>query len=305
MKIWIDTDCGVDDSTAILLALDCPECEIVGISCVGGNASIDNVERNVHRTLSLYGRGTDIPVFRGCDRSLLAEHMHIPSIHGNDGLGDVDDKAYGINAEFKTPTEHAVSAMIRAAKENPGLVIVTIGPLTNVAHAVHMDPRAFDGVEKMVIMGGAVDGPGNVTPYAEFNIRCDPEAFAIVLKHFPQSKIILSTWTLTVKNAVSGQDLQECFYGTETLLQMWTHQTWQGCLRIDKNTACLADPIAMLIALYPDIVEESSRRKLSVVLSGEKIGMVESVSDEDGACVPTKINKENAVNYLKALLSRK
>lgn len=104
MKLWIDTDSGVDDATAILFALNAPNVEIAGISCVGGNVQLDNVIKNVNRTLLVFGKKPvqEIPIFAGCSRALVNPPMVIPEIHGNDGLGDIKNSDFQINeADFK------------------------------------------------------------------------------------------------------------------------------------------------------------------------------------------------------------
>lgn len=115
-KLWIDTDSGVDDSTAILFALDAPNVDVLGISCVGGNVQLENVIKNVNRTLLVFGKKPvdEVPIFAGCSRALVNPPMIIPEIHGKDGLGDIKNSDFQINeADFKIDrSKHAVQALI-------------------------------------------------------------------------------------------------------------------------------------------------------------------------------------------------
>ena len=191
-KIVIDTDCGVDDAVAIMIALASPELEVCGITTVSGNVPLEHVMENVLRLLSFLDR-TDIPVFRGASLPLVERLRHATDIHGMNGLGTV---------ELPPPrmTEQAVrapEAISRLARENPGITLLTLGPLTNVAIAVNLYPDLKGRIGEIVAMGGGVES-GNVTRFAEFNFYADPESVQFVL----DSKIPLSllTWdaTLTV-----------------------------------------------------------------------------------------------------------
>lgn len=183
MKLWIDTDSGVDDATAILFALNAPNVEIAGISCVGGNVQLDNVIKNVNRTLLVFGKKPvqEIPIFAGCSRALVNPPMVIPEIHGNDGLGDIKNSDFQINeADFKLDkSKHAVNALIdcvsqhQYSKENDDrITLLCIAPLTNIAIALRMaEKEMINGIKEIIIMGGCEEGSGNTSKYAEFNFR--------------------------------------------------------------------------------------------------------------------------------------
>jgi purine nucleosidase len=176
MKIIIDTDPGVDDAVAILLALASPEVELLGLTTVAGNLPMERVHRNAKQILALAGR-TDVLVSKGCNRPLMMRSGSINSVHGEDGLGGV---------VLPEPTQqdhgkHAVDFLIDAVMSNPGEVtICPIGPLTNIALAIIMEPAFVDNVKDIVLMGGAAFVPGNITPAAEFNFYVDPHAAHIV-----------------------------------------------------------------------------------------------------------------------------
>lgn len=295
MKLWIDTDAGVDDSTAILIALSAPDVEIVGISCVGGNAHLENVIRNVNRTLNVWGSGGKIPIYAGCDCALIQPLMVIPEIHGKDGLGDIDDKDFGIEGmPIHTEKEHAVNALIAAAeKYKDELTLMTLGPLTTVAIAFRMNRAAMCGIKEVIVMGGAEDGVGNTNPYAEFNIRCDPEAAEIVFKTFPQNRTIMASWTLTQKYNVTGENFEVIGNKGDTTMGRWVRDTWKAITTFTGGNMLMADPLASFICCHREkAVVEAQRLKIDIVLHGEKIGMTEATPDENGVLVVTAIDFE-------------
>uniref|UniRef100_A0A4W3JY23 Inosine-uridine preferring nucleoside hydrolase-like n=1 Tax=Callorhinchus milii TaxID=7868 RepID=A0A4W3JY23_CALMI len=200
--LLMDVDCGVDDAQAIMMALAAPNVQLLGITCCHGNTSIDNVCKNVLRVLKVCHR-MEIPVFRGACLSLLGDNLHASVYHGKDGLGDVPDpSAPGLE---QVQTEHAVNAMIRIVAEHPGQVsLVAIGPLTNVALAVEMDPTFPSKLKHLYIMGGNMQGRGNVSVCGEFNFRTDPEAAYIVLNQFTCPTYI-STWEYCIRHPLSWE----------------------------------------------------------------------------------------------------
>jgi purine nucleosidase len=177
-RIIIDTDPGIDDAVAILLALAAPEeLEVLGIAAVAGNLPLTQTERNARRVCELAGR-SDVPIYAGCGRPLLrrlgtAAHIHRET--ARDGL------------LLPEPTvaprpQHGVDFLIEALNsEEPGTItLCALGPLTNIAMALVKAPDVATTVAELVIMGGACFELGNVTPAAEFNIHVDPHAAAIV-----------------------------------------------------------------------------------------------------------------------------
>ncbi len=183
--IILDVDAGVDDALAILLALASPEVDVIGITTVSGNAHVDNCTRNVLRILSFVQEGKRPPVFKGESAPLVKELYMAAAVHGEDGLGDLGDDYYpGLDWDLLSDT-HAVQALADMAAEKPGEVtIVATGPVTNVALAIRQFPDKMSQAAEIVIMGGAVDAPGNIEPLfaAEFNTYVDPEALYVLLE---------------------------------------------------------------------------------------------------------------------------
>ena len=164
MKIVLDCDPGHDDAIALLLALGSPEVDLLGVTTVHGNQTLDKTTENALRVLELVGR-TDVPVARGADRPLVRE-LHVAAhVHGESGLDGPELPP----ATTQPVAQHAVDFLLEHVDES--VVLVPTGPLTNVALALDRGLRA----ERIVVMGGAI-AEGNMTPAAEFNIWADPEA---------------------------------------------------------------------------------------------------------------------------------
>lgn len=175
-KIILDCDPGHDDAVAILLALGNPEIDLLGITTVGGNQSLDKVTYNARAVLEM-AHAHNIPVYAGCDRPLVRPQEVAASIHGESGLDGV---------EFPEPTRplektHAVNYIIETimASEPNTITLVPTGPLTNIALACRLEPKIVDRVKEVVLMGGGFH-EGNWSAVAEFNIIVDPDAAHIV-----------------------------------------------------------------------------------------------------------------------------
>ncbi|RKX79415.1 MAG: nucleoside hydrolase [Spirochaetes bacterium] len=173
-KIIIDTDCGVDDAVAIMMALSDKRVKVEGITTVSGNVALENVVDNVLRILSYFDR-KEIPVFRGASRPLVEKVRRAEGVHGENGLGDVILPAPSIEERDLIAPE----GLYRIACENPGITLVTLGPLTNIAIAFNLFPELASLIGDIVIMGGAVER-GNITRFAEFNFFADPESAQFV-----------------------------------------------------------------------------------------------------------------------------
>lgn len=176
-RVIIDTDPGVDDALALLLAMRSPELKIEGITPVAGNVPLDLTLPNTLRMVEIAGR-TDIPVAAGAKVPLIRRLVTATYAHGENGLGG----AVFPNPKIKPLTEHAAEFIRRTVREHPGEVtLITIGPLTNVGLALRSDPDLASMVRGLVMMGGSLSG-GNITPAAEFNVYVDPEAARIVFQ---------------------------------------------------------------------------------------------------------------------------
>ncbi|WP_082375715.1 nucleoside hydrolase [Pseudonocardia sp. HH130629-09] len=190
----IDTDPGVDDAIALLLALGSSALRVAGVTTVAGNAGIEQVTANATAVLDLAGAPADLPVAMGA-AGPLAGGPRVPDepVHGPGALGGVvlppgtrlvagTPATGGHGPDGRADGTAAVDLIARVARTHPGeLVLLALGPLTNVARLLERDPEAAGMLAGVVHMGGAAFAPGNVTPAAEFNTYCDPEATRVVL----------------------------------------------------------------------------------------------------------------------------
>jgi len=197
-RVLIDTDPGVDDAVAILLALASPEIEVVAVTAVAGNVPLAKTALNARRIVALARRG-DVPVAAGCAQPLSEPVVADSVVHGRDGLGDLEWDEPAVALDPRDGVE-LIAEMIRRGP----LTIVAIGPLTNLAVLLQRHPGIDREVEHVIIMGGA-SFQGNVTPAAEFNIWADPEAARIVFE--ADWRITLMPLDLTHQAYLNDEDL--------------------------------------------------------------------------------------------------
>jgi purine nucleosidase len=259
--VLIDTDTASDDAVALIMALRSREVQVEAITVVAGNVPVEQGSRNALYTVELCA--AEVPVFAGSDRPLVRELEIADWFHGRDGLGD---HGYGPSRR-SIETEHAVDTIIRVVKEIPGIEIVTLGPLTNLAVALSREPALMANVARCVVMGGAPCCEGNVTPAAEFNIWVDPEAARIVLRSGLPVELI--GWQLSRGSAVAGtKDIEKLReLGTpvadfaiscnSVAIEAYRRQT--GEIGIS-----LPDPVAMGVLLDPTLCLDSSRHYVEV-----------------------------------------
>jgi len=171
----IDTDTASDDAVALMMALRSPDIEVVAITTVTGNVHLEQATRNA---LTVVERcGADVPVYAGLHKPIRRAPSDATFFHGQDGMGDTNLPLPTRQAK----TEHAVDALIRIIRQHAGeITLVTLGPLSNIAAALIKAPDIAQQVAQCYIMGGAANTIGNITPAAEYNIWCDPEAAQIV-----------------------------------------------------------------------------------------------------------------------------
>lgn len=172
-QILIDTDPGIDDAIAIALALASPEVEVIGITTVGGNTGLAHTTRNALRLLELFGR-TDIQVASGHDEPYqrIQALDTATEVHGSDGVGGAELPESTVDV-VSTDAVTFLAEKIKSSSQP--VTLVTIGPLTNIAHLLDRHPDVISKIDRCIMMGGAAHD-GNVTPVAEFNVWHDPEA---------------------------------------------------------------------------------------------------------------------------------
>ena len=265
-KIIIDTDPGIDDAIAILLALAArEELEVQALTTVNGNVDIEKVTQNACKILEVAGR-MDIPVYKGNAKPLERPRDHCEEFHGDDGLGNLGMK----DSEKQIEEEHAVDFLIRKAREEKGeLILVPIGPLTNIAQAVRQDPEFVHNVRELVIMGGAEHG-GNMSPHAEFNFWTDPEAAKIVFgAGFEKVTMIGLDATSYV---FLSPTLRELLYLINTPISRFIHKMTRayadGHWEIEKKLGCELCDVLTIAYLLDESVAETVDAFVDVETSG-------------------------------------
>jgi len=181
--VLIDTDPGIDDALALLLALQSAELQVLAVTTVSGNVPVNTATRNVFTVLSFLPSSATAVVAEGAPRPWCQEPVYAAHIHGRDGLGDVADlRGTDGRRRYPPPVLHlsprsAVDEILHQIRSSPQPVtLIALGPLTNIADALEKDGQTLNRVERLVVMGGAVAVSGNITPAAEFNFFVDPDA---------------------------------------------------------------------------------------------------------------------------------
>jgi inosine-uridine nucleoside N-ribohydrolase len=225
--IILDCDPGHDDAMAILLACGCPDIDLLAITTVAGNQTLEKTTLNARRVCTVAGID-DVPIHAGCDRPLLRAPIIAADIHGESGL---DGPTWG-EPTVPVADEHAVDYLVRTLMASNGeITLVPVGPLTNIAVALAREPRIAARTREVVLMGGSYTR-GNVTPVAEFNIMADPEAAAMVFR---------AGWPVTM----AGLDL--------------THQARAQQWVIDEIRA-MATPLSSTVVEILEFVRSTNRR---------------------------------------------
>lgn len=255
-RVIIDTDPGIDDALAILLALASPEIQLDGLTVVHGNCSAEQGTINALSVLELAG-ARNIPVYTGCDRPLLQPSLLAPETHGDSGIGYAHPPAPTVSAA----PGHAVDFLIESILAAPGeITLAAVGPLTNLALAIRREPRITSLVREVYIMGGAIRHQGNTTPLAEFNTYVDPHAAHIVFHSgMPLTLVPLDVTYQCILTPQDVDSLQAAaspisqFIADATRFYMEFHNAYQkidGCI--------INDPLALAIIFAPELCDYES-----------------------------------------------
>ena len=274
-RILFDTDPGIDDACAILLALASPELTVEGLSVVHGNCSLEQATVNALSVLEL-ANAAHIPVARGSELPLVQPSLLAPETHGDTGLG----YAKLPEPRAKPISQHAVDFLIEKILGAPGeITLVAIGPLTNVALAIRQEPRIAEALKEIIIMGGAIRYAGNTTAVAEFNTYVDPHAAHIVFHAgIPATLVPLDVTYQCILAPDDVRRLQEVkspitqFVADATRFYMEFHDEYQqidGCV--------INDPLALALTFAPELCTYQEL-PVDVDLSGG-ISMGKTVAD--------------------------
>lgn len=274
VKMIIDTDPGFDDAFAIIAALGQKHVNVLAMTCPDGNSDVHHVAQNAYRIASLAQR-SDIPIYKGSPLPLMKKyHYHGPgTFFGQDGFGEVLD-----NDVFKQPNmsdvfgkEHAAVMMAKLVEENPGeVIIVALGPLTNIALALTLNPNFAQQVKELHLMGGSMTALGNESPLAEYNIVWDPEAANIVFAAM-EAPIYVTTWDMCVKYAIT-EDQRSALLSSNTEISKFLQKiTTHSSSTADSSASVfgLCDSLAMTFALDRSVAFNITQWHTTVELCGD------------------------------------
>ena len=261
--LLIDTDPGIDDALAILMAH--AHAEIAALTIVGGNVGLAHTTRNALKLVETLG--AEIPVFPGAETSLVLAAPDARFVHGVDGFGDT-----GYFAASRLPEEeHAASAIVRLARERPGeLTLVALAPLTNLALALRLDPTLPQRVARLVVMGGAVTGRGNTHHVpAEFNVGFDPEAAHVVFSTWPAFDLV--DWEACLRHAFDFDRFEAMLAAGDERAHFYaaiSRKTRAFNRARGRPGVVVADALAMAIAFDPALVLRAESHYVAVETTG-------------------------------------
>ena len=281
----IDTDPGLDDVLALAFALQSSALDVHAITVVAGNVPLSVCTANALRVLEVFAADSPPPVYEGCAEPLSPRVCRAEHVHAADGIGGVSG-AYPIR-RLRPEDGHAVAATIDLARRYHGdLVLIALGPLTNVAVALARDPEAMQGIHELVVMGGSIDGTGNATPHAEFNFYSDPiAAREVVRSGLPVTLVGLNvTECALLPRARFDARVTAMTKGLRRqFLRDVAGPYFDFCKKEQGRDACaLHDPLAVAAAVDPGVVR-TKRIPCDVVVS-QGITRGRLVAEREGGC---------------------
>ena len=285
-RVIIDTDPGTDDAIALIATLNSPELDVLALTTVTGNASLQDATRNALGLLTALNR-SDIPVYVGADTPLVGKFEYAENYHGPGGMTTPLPEPE--SAPSPTPAERYIRD---AARDSDGdLTIIALGPLTNVALAIRNEPDVMNRVKEIFVMGGAVEVGGNITPYAEFNIYDDPCAANIVFDSGIPITLVGLDVCERVAFALSDSDWRS---GTSTgerlaarIIEGWAE------IHPEYDRYVLCDPLTVAAAIQPDLLVYRPA-KVTVDESGEQKGRTRAEYDAGDVRVAADVDVERA-----------
>ncbi len=311
-NILFDTDPGIDDAMALLLALRSPELNIVGLTTVFGNTHVEGTTRNALNLLDFAGR-PDIPVAQGADHALLVPRGRLGEfVHGSDGMGDIGWTRVN-NPNQKPDPRTAAQFIVDTVMARPGeITLVPVGPLTNIALAMQLEPRIIDNVKRVVIMGGTILAPGNVSPTAEANVHNDPHASALVFgANWDLTMLGLDVTEATLIDEMFFDDLRRSgdpfgqFIGKIIPFYQRFHASAYGYQNGSTNTH---DPSAIMYLIKPELFR-IRRYSVKVPVDGVTAGSV--IADRRGTFFTTpkvncamQVHSQELLSMFKARLTQ-
>jgi len=304
-RFLIDTDTASDDAVALVMALRHPDVSVEAITVVAGNVPLAQGVQNALYTVERCG--ASVPVYSGLAKPLLRPLETAQFCHGQDGMGDV-----GLPLSGRHPADgHAADVLIETIHRFAGeLTLVTLGPLSNVALALLRDPSISSAVKRCVVMGGIGYGHGNVVPAAEYNIWVDPEAAKIVFES--GLPITMVGWDISHRFATFTPDEAEALRSASELgafcVAIQRRMTEFGRHFLKQDGFDLPDPMAMSVALDPDVATEIRRLHVAIEAGSELtrgatvVDHLESTGHEANAQVVLAASRERFLGLLHELV---
>ncbi len=241
----LDVDTGTDDALALALAVRSPALDLLAVTTVAGNVGLDDTTENTLRVLGYLGAG-HVPVHRGLGRPLARPLLDAGHVHGERGLGGLDLPWVAPRATYPSGPQYLVDAVMASPGE---LTLICTGPLTNLASAIALEPRLPRALRHLVIMGGSL-GPGNVTPYAEFNIWVDPEAASQV---FAGCRLTMAGLDVTQQTSLTPR-VCDPLAGIDTAVARLVYGVTRHAFDVMAwERFHLHDPLAVGVAIDPTI----------------------------------------------------
>ena len=305
--IILDTDPGVDDALAIMLALGSPELDVLGICTVSGNVPLSTGTRNAQGLLQLLDR-TEIPVYTGADSPLKRDPVFATEVHGESGMGQavLPEPALDVHG-------NAVDFLVQTLSDQPGeITVIAVGPLTNLALAEQRQPGTLQKAKQVIVMGGAIAETGNSTPVAEFNFYADPHAAQIVVHS--DAALLIVPLDATRQVMFSESDIENQIAPLKTVASQFVVNAVQNIIALYRQLGrepivYLHDPLAVGAAIAPELLR-SETLYIDIETSGDlTLGQV--VTDRRGLPPPWRLGKlvncamhVNAEAFLSLFLTR-
>ena len=305
-SVIIDCDPGLDDAVALLAAFGAPELDVLAITTVAGNVKGPQTVKNARIIREVAGIDTSIPVCAGAPTPLLRAPVTAEDFHGSTGLGNIDFPSPK-HARSRTHAVNMIIKTCKAAKKAPITLIVT-GPMTNVALALTMSPDIKDGIDEIVLMGGAHSEGGNITPFSEFNVFADPHAAASVFG----SGLPIRCLSLDVTHDIrsTGKRLDQVRASGRRESQVAGDLLEASCkLEFSANghrDAPLHDPSTVIAVTRPDLFRGRKANVSVVTEQGEQFGRtVPSFSEDGNVMWYEHADSDGVFNELCRLLERR
>ena len=295
-RLLIDTDPGEDDALAIMMAAAHPNANIEALMTVAGNVGLEYTTNNA--AVILDHIGLDRPIHAGCNHPFVLSGINASYAHGNDGLGNT-----GFTSDRPIETTHAAIELVERVNHEPNeLTLVILGPMTNIATALKLDPTLPHKIRRTVAMAGAVTGRGNVNVSAEFNIYADPEAAYVVFEAWGKVGEVIDVidWEVCSRYGFSKKTRAE-WEALDTAKSRFFAAISAHSNRFieevrGRTVNYFADPVAMAVALEPDIITKSAIHNLTIALGDQRARGQTIVDWDDGSNRPKNARIVLALN---------